>query len=332
MKKLYQILLLIASATMHMASPAVADPDFWKHEWPGTDFSKTAVSFVEILSGGPPKDGIPAIDNPRFRSVSEVANIKETEPVTGLEIDGDARAYPLRVLMWHEIVNDEVGGTPISVTFCPLCNASIVFDRRITVPDKGDILLDFGTTGKLRKSDLVMYDRQTESWWQQFTGEAIVGELLGAKLKRLPVRIESFAKFKSRFPAGKILIPSGDVDRPYGINPYEGYDGLSRPFLYSGKMPEGIAPLARVVVVENKAWSLDFVRKAGVLKTGDGLIISWEKGQNSALDAKVIGEGVDIGNITVQRDQAGSLIDVVYSVDFAFAFHAFNPDIVITTR
>ena len=109
------------------------------------------------------------------------------EPVIYLEINNESKIYPIRVLTWHEIVNDEVGGVPVSVTYCPLCNASIVFDRRFE-----DRILDFGTSGRLRKSDLIMYDRQTETWWQQFTGEGIVGELAGKKLKKIPALIISF--------------------------------------------------------------------------------------------------------------------------------------------
>ncbi len=330
-KMLLNIFISFAVLSL-LANIAWADPDFWKHEWPKTDFSKTSVSFVEILSGGPPKDGIPAIDDPRFIAVKDAIHLKETEPVIGLSIDGTARAYPLQVLMWHEIVNDEVNGVPVSVTFCPLCNASIVFDRRYKHPEKGDMVLDFGTTGKLRNSDLVMYDRQTESWWQQFTGIAIVGDMLGSELDRIPVRIESLLKFRERHPDGQVLVPSGDVNRAYGINPYEGYDKLSRPFLYSGKMPPNIAPLARVVTVEDKAWSLEFLRQKKKFETENGLIIKWEKGQNSALGASEIGEGVDIGNITVQRRESNGLVDVVYGVDFAFAFHAFHPDVEIVTQ
>ena len=103
--------------------------------------------------------------------------MSETEPVIGLVVNGDARAYPLKILIWHEIVNDTVGGVPVTVTYCPLCNSAIVFER--TVDGR---VLDFGTTGKLRNSDLVMYDRQTESWWQQFSGTAIVGAMTGTKL------------------------------------------------------------------------------------------------------------------------------------------------------
>jgi hypothetical protein len=151
----------------------------WRAEWPQTDFSRHSVPFEEIISGGPPKDGIPSIESPSFVTAAE-ADLPGEEPVIGLVLDGDARAYPLRILMWHEIVNDEVGGVPVAVTYCPLCNTGIVFDRRI----EGRVL-EFGTTGKLRKSDLVMYDRQTESWWQQFLGEAIVGELTGTWLEMI---------------------------------------------------------------------------------------------------------------------------------------------------
>ena len=154
----------------------------WQQEgWTKTDFSKSRVSWLEIVSGGPPKDGIPSIDNPIFKAVAGDKELTPRDPVIELAIGGDARAYPLRILIWHEIVNDTVAGVPVTVTYCPLCNSAIVFDRR--VPPH---VLDFGTTGKLRNSDLVMYDRQTESWWQQFTGEAIVGALTGTQLKLLP--------------------------------------------------------------------------------------------------------------------------------------------------
>jgi Protein of unknown function (DUF3179) len=312
--------------------PAFADPNFWKYEWPKTDFSKSSIEFSDILSGGPPKDGIPAIDDPIFISVADAIHLKETEPVISVRIGDEARAYPLQVLMWHEIVNDKIGDTPISVTFCPLCNASLVFDRRIKGPDGTELTLDFGTTGKLRNSDLVMYDRQTESWWQQFTGDAIVGELQGVSLQMLPVRIESFIRFKDRNPNGRVLIPDGKHSRAYGINPYEGYDQLASPFLYKGAMPDNVAPLSRVVVSNGKAWALDFIRSEKRVETEDGLIITWEKGQNSALGASVIGKGVDIGNIVVQRLENGKMTDVHYSVDFAFAFHAFYPETEIVAK
>ena len=306
---------------------AWASPDYWKSEWPKTDFTKYSVSFDDIFSGGPPKDGIPSIDDPKFVTVAEIEDLADTEPVVGLAIGDDIRAYPLRILMWHEIVNDEVGGVPVSVTFCPLCNAAMVFDRRV-----GDQVLEFGTTGKLRYSDLVMYDRQTESWWQQFTGEAIVGSMLGTKLKLIPSRLESYANFKKRAPNGKVQIPARAGMRRYGANPYSGYDSSSRPFLYRGEMPTDVAPLSRVVNVDGRAWSLDLVREKKRIETEDGLIITWEPGQNSALDASLISDGFDVGNVVVQRKSATGLEDIPYGVDFAFAFHAFNPKAKITSK
>jgi hypothetical protein len=309
------------------AMAAWASPDYWKSEWPKTDFTKYSVSFDDIFSGGPPKDGIPSIDDPKFVTVAEIEDLADTEPVVGLAIGDDIRAYPLRILMWHEIVNDEVGGVPVSVTFCPLCNAAMVFDRRV-----GDQVLEFGTTGKLRYSDLVMYDRQTESWWQQFTGEAIIGSMLGTKLKLIPSRLESYANFKKRAPNGKVQIPTRAGMRRYGANPYSGYDSSSRPFLYRGEMPTDVAPLSRVVNVDGRAWSLDLVREKKRIETEDGLIITWEPGQNSALDASLISDGFDVGNVVVQRKSATGLEDIPYGVDFAFAFHAFNPQAKITSK
>ncbi|NQV56401.1 MAG: DUF3179 domain-containing protein, partial [Rhodospirillales bacterium] len=142
---------------------ACANPKLWQLEWPKTDFSKSSVEFSEIMSGGPPKDGIPAIDQPKFDEVGSVSGIGPKVPVISFSMNGEAKAYPLGILMTHEIVNDRVGGVPVVVTYCPLCNSSIVFDARL-----GGRTLDFGVSGKLRNSDMVMYDRQTESWWQQF--------------------------------------------------------------------------------------------------------------------------------------------------------------------
>ena len=205
------------------AAAASASPLFWKFEWPATDFSKKSVEYSEIISGGPPKDGIPSIDNPKFEPAKNARGLEDTVPVISFTMNGEAKAYPLGILMRHEIVNDKVGGIPVAVTYCPLCNSAIVFDARVD----GKIL-KFGTTGKLRNSDLVMYDRTTESWWQQFLGEAIVGELTGTQLKMLPSRIESFAKFKARFPEGTVLKPAVPFGGRGGGNPYVGYDH-SRP-------------------------------------------------------------------------------------------------------
>jgi Protein of unknown function (DUF3179) len=310
----------------------LADPISWRLEWRRTDFSKHGVPFAEIRSGGPPKDGIPAIDAPRFERLARGkpmgwnAALGDTEPVIALSIGDDARAYPLRVLIWHEIANDTVGGTPVVVTYCPLCNAALVFERVVD-----GRVLDFGTTGKLRHSDLVMYDRQTESWWQQFTGEAIVGAMTGRHLRLVPSRLQSFDRFRQRFPEGQVLVPSNPNARNYGRNPYVGYDATGqRPFLYNGSLPEGIEPMERVVAVEtapgrHEAWALALLRRRGAVHSGD-LLIQWQPGQASALDKASIPAGRDVGNVIVQRREEDRLVDVPYDVTFAFVFHAFRPN------
>jgi hypothetical protein len=320
----WRLRLSRASATLvallALAPVALATSADWVAEWPRTDFAKRTVDLSEIRSGGPSKDGIPAIDNPQFKPVREVSDLAATEPVITLRIHADARAYPLRILTWHEIVNDTIGGVPVAVTYCPLCNAAIAFDRRV----QGRVL-DFGTTGKLRNSDLVMYDRQTESWWQQYTGTAIVGDLAGLELKLLPTRVESFERFAREHPEGLVLVPNDPSLRAYGANPYVGYDGSSLPFLYDGGYPDGIAPMAHVVAVGGEAWSLDLLRETGRIEAGD-LVLTWEPGQNSALDKQLIAEGRDIGNVVVRRRGADGLVDVPYHVTFAFVFHAFQPE------
>jgi len=301
------------------ASTAVAGPEFWVHEWPNTDFENTTVeSWVEVLSGGPPKDGIPALDAPDFRTVADENRLTPREPVITVEIDGATpRAYPIRYLTWHEIVNDEVGGIPVAVTFCPLCNSGITFDRRT---DAG--VLSFGVSGKLRNSDMIMYDRETESWWQQAIGESIVGELTGTELVSLPSWMESWEVFAARNPDG-LVMDMPNFGRNYGANPYVKYDSLHRPFLYSGEMPpHDIPALARVVRVGDQAWPLTRLADEGTV-TEDGITLSWAAGQASALDADRIAKGKDVGNVRV-RDASGA--DLAHDVMFAFAFHAFWPD------
>ncbi len=311
------------------SAPAAEPPSSWTHEWKQTDFSQTSIKFDEIMSGGPPKDGIPAIDQPTHRAPEEINNIGEQEPVITVSLNGEIRAYPVRILIWHEIANDTLGGVPIAITFCPLCNSALVFDRRVD----GQVF-DFGTTGKLRNSDLVMYDRQTESWWQQFTGEAIVGKMTGTLLTALPARVESFERFRARSAdreGATVLVPNYASMRNYGYNPYSHYDQSTKPFLYGGKLPENIAPLARVVVVGKEAWSLELVQRLKRVKRGD-LIITWEAGQNSALDTTQISAGRDIGNVVVQRDGPDGPTDAVHDISFAFAFHAFYPKALIHTE
>lgn len=291
-----------------------------KADWPQTDFSLCTVSLLEILSGGVPKDGIPAINDPLFESVSNVSDLTPKEPIISLTLNGETKAWPLRILTWHEIVNDHLGGVPIAVTYCPLCNAAIIFER--TVDGR---VLDFGTTGNLRHSDLVMYDRQTESWWQQYTGEALFGEYTGHTLSMLPARLENWQSFKERHPEALVLVPQNTNLRAYGTNPYVGYDSTDFPFLYRGEVPDGIAPMERVVVVDDHAISLPLLQKLKQLKIGQ-FRITWSPDQNSALDTRLISAGRDVGNVVVQKQTNDSFVDYPHHVTFAFVFHAFNPD------
>ncbi|MEM9138578.1 MAG: DUF3179 domain-containing (seleno)protein, partial [Pseudomonadota bacterium] len=176
-----------------LAAPALADvPSRWERAWPDTDFTKISINPAEIFSGGPPKDGIPAVTGPTLKPIAEETEIDDREPVMSVAIEGHpARAYPVRYLMWHEIVNDRIGNVPVAVTFCPLCNSGLVFDLRLDGRE-----LELGVSGMLRHSDMIMYDRQTETLWQQFEGRGIIGTHAGAKLKMIPIRLEAFQTFQ----------------------------------------------------------------------------------------------------------------------------------------
>jgi len=185
-----------------------------------TDFTRFDVDFRLIVSPGPGKEDIPAIDDPVIVSIAEAEGwLDAVEPVIRIEIDGQARAYPIQVLIWHEIVNDRIGDTPVAVTFCPLCNTGLAFLRIVD-----NEVLDFGTTGRLLYSNLIMYDRQTESWWQQATGKSIVGAHTGSQLDFVNAPIISWEQFKENHPEGTVLSRETGFERNYGQNPYPGYD------------------------------------------------------------------------------------------------------------
>ena len=294
----------------------------WSADFPQTNFAQRSIDLKEIITYGP-KDSIPPIDDPRFEPVAKVTDIGPLEPVLSIGIDGDLRAYPLQVLLFHEIVNDTVGGVPVVVSYCAFCNSGIVFDRRMD-----DEILEFGNTGTYRHFGMIMYDKNTQSWWQQFIGEAVVGDLLGKQLDSVPARLESLAKFQERAPDGQVLVPSSAESRPYGETPYGGYDSpvpasVARDrFPYD--IPPGINPMDRIVVVDDQAWTVDLVKSRGEMRAGD-LRLTWEPGQNSVHDQRVIAEGRDVGNLLVQRVTDAGFEDVRYDVSFAFTFAAFVP-------
>lgn len=314
------------------SSLAHADPTRWKLEGWKTDFSRTTIDFAQVLSGGPPKDGIPSYDDPTFKPVTEEDQINGLEPVVALEIDGKARAYPIRYMMWHEIVNDQFGDIPVAVTYCPLCNTSIVFIRQIE-----EQVVEFGTTGKLRNSDLIMYDRGgSETWWQQFTGKAIAGLHVGKKLTRLPSRLMSYDLFAQSYPQGEVLQPSATLVRRWGQNPYIGYDSSAHPFLFTGALPPDIDPMVRVVVigegVDALAVSLPYLREHAPLKLASSygpLEVRWRAGQASALDNGEIAKGRDVGNVEVISLASENESKITHEVTFAFSAYAFLPSIEI---
>ena len=297
-----------------------------------TDFSKHTVPLSEFRSGGPGKDGIPAIDEPKFVSIEEADEwLDDREPVIELELEGEARAYPIQILIWHEIVNDTFAGQPVAVTFCPLCNTALVFNRRLD----GEVL-DFGTTGNLRSSDLVMYDRQTESWWQQFGGEAVVGELAGAELEHLPARIVAWEDFVARHPGSDVLSRETGHNRAYGANPYRGYDDVDSGPLFGAKNSEDdrLAPKERVVFIERgddavavPFTALESAKRVEVEVGGELLEVEWVPGVRSALDETNIFEGRTVGSADVRSAETGA--PVAFDTPFWFTVAAFRPNVKI---
>jgi len=274
-----------------------------------TDFSKHSVPLSEFRSGGPPRDGIPPIDDPKPVSIAAADEfLGEAEPVLVVEERGEARAYPLQILVWHEIVNDELAGRPIGVTYCPLCNSSIVFDRRVEGRE-----LTFGTTGNLRKSDLVMWDRQTESWWQQFSAEAIVGELTGTRLEPLASQTLSFGDFKRRFPGGDVLSRDTGNPRDYGSNPYEGYDDPgSEPFLLDSEADRSLPPKERVAAAlageDTVVVPFTRLREEPVVNERSGedpVVFLYQDGVKSVLDAPAVEDSRDVGTAAVFARRLG---------------------------
>ncbi|GAB5388380.1 MAG: hypothetical protein Alpg2KO_13480 [Alphaproteobacteria bacterium] len=270
----------------------------------------------EITDAEDGKPVQPPEDGPRFW-------LADNSPLIELDVNGDVRGFPLSVLTWHEITNARVGGELVTVTYCPLCNTAMVFNRKV-----GGKVLNFGVSGLLRHSDMIMYDAQTKSWWQQYEGLAIAGAMSGAQLEIMPSRIISFAEFKKLHGEEALVqVPTYDRMRTYGFNPYTSYDTSKRPFLFSGETPEGVEPMEYVVAIGGRAWTLDMVEKSGEIKTEDGYRITVAGGDNyiqpaSALDNRVIANSRALSSVTVTKDGRKAPTKLT----FAFAFFAFNPD------
>ena len=271
--------------------------DYWS-----TDFSLHTVNYGEIFSGGVPRDGIPPIDNPQFISIAEASVwLENQEPIFVLSYGGETKGYPLQIMTWHEVANDEIAGEPVAVTFCPLCNSAISFKRTVD-----GTVYDFGVSGKLRNSDLIMWDRQTESWWQQLTGESIVGELVGTQLEMIPTQLVSFGDFQTAFPDATVLSRNTGFNPPYGQNPYRGYDTDQQPFLFADITDPRLQAVDRVVALTIgdavKAYPYKVLKNENVVEdtlNGQDLVIFWKAGTTSALDAGSIAGSRDVGAATV---------------------------------
>lgn len=268
-----------------------------------TNTQKSLIDLDELKRGGPPKDGIPSIDDPKFVSISDADSwISDQEPIISVEYEGEARAYPLQILIWHEIVNDNISGDPLLVTFCPLCYSALVFERKV----KGEVL-EFGVSGFLRHSDMIMYDRKTETLWQQFTGKAIVGDYVGTTLNQMPSQIISFAQFRENYPDGEVLSRDTGYDRNYGANPYTGYDDINNTPLFDAGNDDGrLPPMEKVIGVklegQKKAYPYSITRKKHVINdeiANTPVLIIHTDGATSALDATQIAESKESGSTGV---------------------------------
>jgi hypothetical protein len=274
--------------------------------WP-TDWTRRTVEdwdeFLAGLGGSDPRDGIPPLDNPVFETVALAGQwLGPREPGALVQLDGEARFYPLSILTRHEIVNDAFGDVPVAVTFCPLCNTALSFDRRVD----GEVLR-LGVSGLLRNSDMVMWDSATTSLWQQITGEGVVGQFAGTQLDIIPTSIVSFEQFAENFPDGASLAAESGFGRTsYGLNPYQGYSSSSRPFLFNGEIDERLPALSRVVGLDldgvTRAYPFETIMTAGAINDTVGetpVAVLWAGDTADALDDSVIGISDAIGTALV---------------------------------
>jgi Protein of unknown function (DUF3179) len=280
--------------------PAARDPLY--PEW-RTNTARHRINLDDLDSPGVTKDGIPAIDQPKFVTTKEArAWLGDREPVVATEINGVSRAYPMQILIWHEVANDVVGGVPVVVTFCSICHSAIIFDRRVE-----GRALSFGVSGFVYGANMVLYDRETESWWQQFTGQAIVGDLTGSKLKRLPAQIISFAEFAAAYPGGQVLSRQTGFQRDYGRNPHLKYDNLNGyPSHFRGKLDRRLKPMEKVIGVEvgdkARAYPYAISRARHVIADRLGpqdVVIFHAEGTRAALDEEYIRDSKEAGSTGV---------------------------------
>ncbi|HXH80592.1 DUF3179 domain-containing protein [Nocardioides sp.] len=264
-------------------------------------FPDPLIDLDDLVSGGPPPDGIRSLDRPLVEQVADVDWLEGDEPVLSLTVAGRTRAYPIRILMWHEIANDRLAGVPVAVTYCPLCNSGVAFERTVAGQTT-----TFGTSGLLYADNLVMYDRLTESLWPQLTGRASVGTRTGDELVSIPMGTVGWAQFRKEHPDGTVLSRTTGMGRHYGDNPYVGYDDPdSEPMFALPSDPDArLRVKARVVGVGKGAWAVAIprevlaARRVQHVRVGPRRVVLWHfPGQRSALDTAEIPEGEEIGSV-----------------------------------
>ncbi len=285
------VFLLVAAP----AALAQLGPGEWK-----TDLSKKSIALTELRSGGPPKDGIPAILAPKFTSVAGASKwLLPKDPVIVVEHGSEARAYPLQILIFHEMVNDTIGDLAVLVTYCPLCNSAISFDRRV-----GEAVLTFGVSGMLRNSDMVMYDHQSDSLWQQLTGEALVGEMTGRRLRVVTSRVAPFYAFAASFPGGKVLSKETGHLRAYGSSPYAGYEA-SGGIMFPVEMKRKLAlhPKMKMLTFtlrgKTRAYAFERLRRNHVVEgklAGEHYVVFFEPATLSLMDTRQIADAGATGS------------------------------------
>ena len=279
----------------------------------GFDLSNATIPVNQIMHGGPPKDGIPAISNPKFVNADQAKHVKSDDRIVGINMDGIAKAYPISILNWHEIVNDEINGQHFAITYCPLCGTAVAFDASID----GKVT-EFGVSGLLYNSDVLLYDRNTESLWSQISSEAIAGEMAGKELERLPISHTSWKDWEDKYPHTLVLSEDTGHSRDYSRDPYAGYE-KSRALFFSvnNRAPESYHPKELVVGIE-----VDGKFKAYPF-------IELDKNAKSSFSDKLNGK-----KFTIKWDSENRAVtildargDEVAGIQgFWFAWFAFHPD------
>ena len=270
-----------------------------RRDFPMNDVENRTVDLAQVVLSLA-RDSLPAIFEPQFVPVAETPDwLADPEPVIVFELNGDVRAYPIQVLIFHEIVNDIVGGEPVLITYCPLCNTAIAFHRAV-----GGEVREFGISGMLRRNDLIMYDRETETLWQQITGEGIVGDDAGVRLQFLPSQIVALGDFRETFPNGQIL--TGPLGRELGYgsyNPYPYYDRYPGTLYPNDEFEDfRLDAKERVLTVEINgepvAFPFSALTERVVIEAvvgGEEVVALWQSGAVSPLDAEFIIGGRNVG-------------------------------------